>query len=90
MSSSGNWVLQIDPAVYKHLDRIPRKDVGRILLILNKEFVKNPFAGDIRKMAGEQNVWRRRAGAYRIKFELILSRKIVYIFGVERRKSNTY
>jgi mRNA-degrading endonuclease RelE of RelBE toxin-antitoxin system len=41
-------------------------------------------------MKGEENVWRRRAGAYRIFYELIPKTKIIYVFRVERRTSKTY
>ena len=31
----------------------------------------NPYAGDIKKMEGEEYVWRRRVGAYRIFYEIM-------------------
>ena len=50
----------------------------------------NPYLGDIEKMAGEGNVWRRRVGGYRIFYELFLPSKEVYIFRIERRTTTTY
>ena len=41
-------------------------------------------------MSGEDNVWRKRVGAYRIRYELIKEEKIIYVFQIERRTSKTY
>lgn len=89
MNSKTNWVLEIDPAVFKELKRIPRKDAERILFIV-KSLSINPFGGDIQKMKGEENVWRRRVDAYRIFYEIISKEKIIDVFRVERRTSKTY
>ena len=90
MNSIEKWTLQIDAAVYKFLKKVPRGDAERISFIINNEFPKSPFLGDIRKMGGEHGVWRRRAGAYRIKFEVFKEERVVHIFRVERRGSKTY
>ena len=89
MSLNANWVLQIDPVVYKFLESIPRKDSTRIFSVI-RELPLGPFRGDIQKMGAEENVWRRRVGAYRIKYELISQEKIIHVFRAERRTSSTY
>ncbi len=89
MSSSGNWVLQVDPAVYKFLKKIPRNDAGKILREI-EELPEDPFRGDIQKLGGSGNFWRRRVGSYRIKYELIAAQKIIHVFRAERRTSSTY
>lgn len=89
MNSNKNWVLQVDDAVYKFLSKIPRKNATRILSVI-EDLPSNPFSGDIQKMKGEENVWRRRVGAYRIRYELIPKEKIIYVFLTERRTSSTY
>lgn len=89
MSLNANWVLQIDPVIYKFLEEIPRKDSTRMLSVI-KELPLNPFRGDIQKMRGEENVWRRRVGVYRIKYELLSREKIIHVFRAERRTSSTY
>ncbi|MBM3260922.1 hypothetical protein FJY93_00720 [Candidatus Kaiserbacteria bacterium] len=52
--------------------------------------VINPFLGDIQKMKGKDNVWRRRIGAYRIFFEIYPLVRIVHVYHIERRTSSTY
>lgn len=48
------------------------------------------FNGDIQKMKGEYNAWRKRIGAYRLFYEIVNSEKIIHVFNLERRSSNTY
>jgi len=89
MNSSKNWVLQIDPIVLKFLSKIPRHDAERILLTI-EELPANPFSGDIQKMSGEENIWRKRIGAYRVRFEILKAEKVIHVFRAERRTSKTY
>ena len=89
MNSNKNWVLQIDPAVYKFLSRISHKETARLLTII-QDLPEDPFAGDIQKMKGENNIWRRRVGSFRIRYELIVEERVIHIFLVERRTSSSY
>jgi len=68
---------------------LPRKDQIRIIGALDLLAV-NPFSGDIQKIKNEQNSWRRRTGAYRIFYEIFQKSKIIAVYRVERRTSNTY
>ena len=89
MSSNGNWELKVDPRVYKELAKFPQKDVARIAFVLDdKNF--DPYAGDIQKIKAEENVWRRRIGAYRIFYEVNQNTRLANVFWVERRTSSTY
>lgn len=89
MNSNANWALQTDASVYKFLKKIVLKDAERILMAINN-LPNEPFYGDIKKMKGEENSWRRRVGAYRIFYEIISQEKIIYVFCIERRNSKTY
>ncbi len=89
MNSGKNWVLQIDDSVYRFLKKIRRKDAEWLFMAI-RDLPGDPFRGDIKKMKGEQNVWRRRIGVYRIRYELIAEEKVIHIFLVERRTSNSY
>ena len=89
MPSPGLWVLQIDSDVLKNLERIP-KDTARRILQSIKTLPVDPYAGDIQKMHGQENVWRRRIGSYRFFYKLYPSEKIILVFHLERRTSTTY
>ena len=84
-----NWVLLVDPQVAKQLKRFPRRENERLFSIV-QQLVSNPYAGDIEKMKGVDDVWRKRVGSYRIKYEIYATQKIVRVFSVERRASHTY
>ena len=84
-----SWTLIIDGDVRRYLKRISKDDAKRVFNII-QELVMNPYAGDIRKMEGEKNSWRRRIGPHRIKYEVRVKEKVIYVFDVERRASKTY
>jgi len=89
MNLSTNWDLRIDSGIFKIFKKIPRYDAETILEII-KLLPINPYFGDIQKMKGEDNVWRRRIGAYRIFYGIKTVEKIILVFHLERRSSKTY
>ncbi|MDP3764796.1 MAG: type II toxin-antitoxin system RelE/ParE family toxin [bacterium] len=88
-NSLGSWELRIDPAVLKFINKLPQKDVRRIRAVVYS-LPLNPYYGDLEKMEGYDNVWRRRVGSYRIFYRLVTKDKIISIFNLERRSSKTY
>ena len=84
-----SWVLIINSAAKKQLNRISEYYFAAVTQAIN-ELKVNPFAGDIEKMEGESNVWRRRVGSYRIFYELDITEKVVLVFRIKRRTSTTY
>ena len=90
MNSSTNWTLRVREKVYKELSKFPKGDQERIINIIENNLSSDPYGGDVEKMKGEEMVWRRRVGNYRIFYEIIAKEKIIYIFNVQRRTSNTY
>lgn len=89
MSLSANWQLEVRDKVWKDIAGFPGADQKMIVRALDI-LVLNPLSGDIQKMKGEENTWRRRVGAYRIFYELRSGEKIIYVFRIERRTSKTY
>lgn len=89
MTLSKNWDLQIDPGVLKALKKIPRHNAGAILSVV-RLLPLDPYFGDIQRMRGAENVWRRRIGAYRVFYKIYVSQKVILVFRLERRTSKTY
>jgi mRNA-degrading endonuclease RelE of RelBE toxin-antitoxin system len=50
----------------------------------------DPFAGDVIKLEGEDNLWRRRVGSYRVFFAVDTTAKTVAVTAILRRTSKTY
>ena len=89
MNSAAPWQLIVDRDVQKQLERVPKKNAERILSAI-ADLVANPYAGDVAKMQGEEDAWRRRVGSYRIFYEVLAKERIVYVYRVERRTSTTF
>lgn len=83
------WGLQIDESILKALRKIHKRDRIAILEVIRLLPI-NPYFGDIEKMKGEEDVWRRRVRAYRIFYKIVSSRNIILVFHLERRTTNTY
>ena len=86
---SENWRIILADSPKKRLRRIPAKDSERISQAID-EMAVNPFTGDIQKIGGEENAWRRRIGNYRILFDVLFVERIVHINDIDRRTSKTY
>jgi mRNA-degrading endonuclease RelE of RelBE toxin-antitoxin system len=50
----------------------------------------DPFDGDVLKLEGEEDRWRRRVGNYRIFFTLDRPALTVAVSAIIRRSSTTY
>jgi len=84
-----NWDLKIKPVVPKLLRRIPKEDRERIAKAIDS-IADDPFVGDIKKIEGLQDVWRRRVGSYRIFYKIRAVERLVVVFLIERRSLHTY
>ena len=84
-----SWAIHTPKRVVKNLQKFPQADKKRIIEIL-RECAVNPWEGDIVKIQGEENLWRRRVGSYRILFSPNTAMKVVEIKEIERRTSKMY
>ena len=89
MNSSKNWELYVDEKVYKVLKKFPKPEIKRITQAI-RALPSDPYAGDLRKVQGEQSTWRRRIGEYRIFFEVHQTEGRIDVHWVERKGSKTY
>ena len=89
MEYAARFQLLVDRSVEKQLRSLPKRDTERILSAI-AELAVNPYSGDVAKMQGEEDVWRRRVGSYRIFYEVLTKEKTVQVFRIERRTSKTY
>jgi len=89
MNSPESWDLRIDSRVLKICKKLPRRD-SEVLWGVIKLLPDDPYFGNIQKMWGQEDVWRRRVGAYRVFYKLKVAEKVILVFHVERRTSKTY
>ena len=84
-----NWDLKIDSSVLKTFTKIPKKYAITLDFVI-KNLPSNPYFGDIQKLKGEDESWRRRVGSYRIFYKIKINEKVILVYKVERRRSHTY
>lgn len=84
-----NWKIYITARAEKQIRKLPKSYIERIGIAIDA-MESSPFTGDIEKLDGKENIWRRRIGSYRIFYEVDNLRKIIQVFSIKRRTSNTY
>ena len=83
------WTVIVARAARKELVKFPDRDQKKIAAAL-LEMSEDPFCGDIRKLEGMKNRWRRRVGQYRIFFAVDSTERVVSVSAILRRTSTTY
>ena len=89
MNSNPTWTVRVPKRVAKIILKFPKSDEGRIRVAF-RDFELDPWTGDIVKLKGAMNAWRRRVGEYRIFYSVLDEAKIVEITHIKRRTSDTY
>lgn len=84
-----NWVLITSNNAKRFLKKLAKKEALRLGIIIDG-LISNPYGGDVQRIGGESDVWRRRADPYRIIYEVDTNRKIIHVLDIRRRTSTTY
>ncbi|MBI3630825.1 MAG: type II toxin-antitoxin system RelE/ParE family toxin [Candidatus Sungbacteria bacterium] len=84
-----SWHVVLTDAARKELRRLSQEDQARFDAVISAR-EENPFQGDIVKLGGESNRWRRRVGAYRILYNLVSDERGIFIYDIKKRTSKTY
>lgn len=82
-----NWDYRLAHKALNNLKRFPRPDQKRFFETL-EEMKLNPFARDTKPIQGEENLYRRRIGNYRIYFRPIYAEHILEIPEIIRKQSH--
>ena len=83
------WLVVLTAPARKRLKRIPPRDLARIYAAID-EMKADPLRGDVRKLHGGLEGFRRRVGDWRIFFDVNQTEGQVIITDIERRTSTTY
>lgn len=84
-----NWTVRVAKPAQKTVAKFPAKDQARIRAAV-RAMADDPFSGDVLKLEGAGDRWRRRVGNYRIFFAVDNAVRAVDISGIVRRTSTTY
>ena len=83
------WTIVVAKAAQKQLRRIPARDRDKIAAAI-RAMPADPFQGDIVKLEGEDDRYRRRVGSFRIFLRADQTNRTVAISAIVRRTSTTY
>jgi mRNA-degrading endonuclease RelE of RelBE toxin-antitoxin system len=83
------WRVVLAGPAQRSLKRTPSNDQARIRQALDA-MEENPFQGDVRKLQGGREGFRRRVGDWRIFFDVYPEEHRVVVTAIERRTSTTY
>ena len=81
-----SWDYRLAHRAVKNLERFPKRDRERIVAALDGMKL-DPFAGDVRPIQGEVNLYRRRVGSYRIYVRPLAARRLLDIPEITRKQS---
>lgn len=87
--SNRSWRVVLADRAKKQLRRIPAQDREKISRALGA-LEDDPWSGDVDKLGGDEISWRRRAGSYRIIFDILSAERAIFIYEIKRRTSSTY
>lgn len=85
--SKSNWDYNLARGALKNLKRFPKNERVRIFDAL-ENMKSNLFGGDTKPIQGEENLYRRRVGDYRIYFRPISDKRVFYIPSIVRKQSH--
>jgi len=79
------FAIGFRPAAARQFKKLPRDARQRLGEEIEK-LAENPRPSGVKKMAGEENLWRVRVGDYRLVYEIYDSRLIVVIITIGHRR----
>jgi mRNA-degrading endonuclease RelE of RelBE toxin-antitoxin system len=83
------WTVTVARPAQKSVAEFPVKYQDRIRAAV-RAMADDPFSGDVIKLEGGGNRWRRRVGNYRIFLGVDAAARTVDVSAIARRTSTTY
>ncbi len=81
----GRYAVGLKPSADRALARLPVDAQRRIVLAL-EDLGGNPHPPGVKKLTGDDNLWRIRVGAYRVVYEIHDRPPLVMVLRVGHRK----
>jgi mRNA interferase RelE/StbE len=79
------YTIQFKPLALRQLEKLPR-DVQKRLAVKIEALRDDPFPPGCKKMAGLPDMWRIRAGDYRVVYQVHRAILLVLVLTVGHRK----
>jgi len=79
------YKVVISSSAEKNLKKIPKKDVGHIVVAMQR-LAAHPFPVGARKLSGYEKVFRIRIGKYRVIYEVEGQKLFILVLKIGHRK----
>jgi mRNA interferase RelE/StbE len=80
-----NYDIELSRIALKNMAKIPKRDLVRIQNRL-EALSTEPIPDDVKKIHGDDNLYRIRSGNYRILYRIFKNRLCVLIVDIDHRK----
>jgi len=80
-----SWTVNYIPTAYRALKKLPKEEARRIISKI-EALTKNPYPHSSKKLGGKYELWRLRAGNYRIVYRPDEESKEILIVKIAHRK----
>ncbi len=84
-SRSVNYDIELSRFALKNMAKIPKRDLIRIQNRL-EALSTEPMPNDIKKIRGDDNLFRIRSGNYRILYRIFENKLCILIVDIDHRK----
>jgi mRNA interferase RelE/StbE len=81
----GRYAVQLKPSADRALGRLPA-DVQRRIVLALEDLGEDPRPAGVKKLAGDENLWRIRVGACRVVYEIHERPPLVMVLRVAHRR----
>ena len=79
------YAVRLKPSADRALTRLPA-DVQRRIVLALEDLSQTPRPPGVKKLAGDDNLWRIRTSAYRVVYEIHDDAAVVRVLRVAHRK----
>jgi mRNA interferase RelE/StbE len=79
------YSIELKPAAFRSLAKLPR-EARRQLRLRIDSLAMNPFPPGVKKLEGEKDLFRIRAGDYRVVYQVRKKVLVVLVIGIGHRK----
>jgi mRNA interferase RelE/StbE len=80
-----NYDVELSRIALKNMTKIPKRELIRIQDRIDS-LVKEPKPADVKKIQGDENLYRIRSGDYRILYRVFDSKFSILIVDIDHRK----
>jgi mRNA interferase RelE/StbE len=80
-----SYKIELKPSAIRTLGKIPKSD-QRVIRLHIDSLANTPFPPNVKKLEGEENIYRIRVGDYRIVYQVHKKVLLILVLAIGHRK----